>query len=230
MTANKVIERAKSLASSGQTNEAVTLLQQELTKLQQRGETDLDTAQMVEVEKTKGSLELSAGQILNGVEDYKEAVTHYLLASQALKSAQSMGNTDLEALADALNGTSECFASLGSEFEKDKYAREADEVRSTIFRQEIAQRLGDEGYKFKQEVKVPNVAQTVDFVGEKGSFFRKKRLYVWFAFDETECQHLSLSSRDIKGLKYFLLVRGNPALVIPKHGEKIIKSPEEIEP
>ncbi|MFX0116690.1 MAG: hypothetical protein ACFFB3_19235, partial [Candidatus Hodarchaeota archaeon] len=127
------------------------------------------------------------------------------------------------------NGTSECFAALGSEFERDKYAREADDVRSTIFREEIAYRMAEQGFKYKQEVKLPNVAQTVDFIAEKGFFIWKKRIYVWFAFDETECQHLSLSSRDISGDKYFLLVRGNPAMVMPRYGEKIIQSPDEIE-
>ncbi|MFQ5977232.1 MAG: hypothetical protein ACE5OZ_03745 [Candidatus Heimdallarchaeota archaeon] len=223
------IKRAKSLASNGQTSEALNVLQENLAKLQETGESDVDATQMFEVEKAKGLLELAAGDILKDNENHREAVTHYLLSAQALRSAQSMGDMYPQPLSDCLNGASECFAAMGSEFERDKYAREADDVKSAILREQIASLLGEQGFNFKQEVKLPNVAQTVDFVAEKGFFIWKKRIYVWFAFDETECQHLSLSSRDISGDKYFLLVRGNPGMVMPRYGERIIQAPDEIE-
>ena len=223
------IKKAKALASSGQTTEATNLLQEQLTKLQETAESDMDMARMYQVELAKGLLELTTGDILKNIDNHREAVTHYLLSAQALRSAKSMGDIDPKPLFDCLNGASECFAALGTEFERDKYAHEADEEKSIILRTQIAQRLGAQGFKFKQDVKLPNIAQTVDFVAEKGFFFKKKKIHVWFAFDETECEHLSLSSRDIGGNKFFLLIRGNPGLVIPKYGEKIITSPDEIQ-
>jgi hypothetical protein len=225
----KAIREAKSLASSGKATEAINLLQENLARLQETGESDADAATMFEVEKAKGLFELAAGEILRGIDNPREAVTHFLLSAQALRSAGSMGDMSPEPLYICLNGISECFAALDSEFERDKYAREADEVKSTMIREQIAQRIAEQGFKFKQDVKLPGSPQTIDFVAEKGFLFWKKQIYVWFAFDETECQHLSLSSRDISGDKYFLLVRGNPAMVVPRYGERIIKSPEEID-
>lgn len=225
----QAIKEAKSLASSGQTTEAINLLQENLAKLQETGESDLDAATVFNVEKAKGLFELAAGDILKSVDNHREAVTHFLLSAQALRSASSMGDMSPQPLYDCLNGISECFAGLDSEFERDKYAREADEVKSTMLREQIVQRIAEQGFKCKQDVKLPGSPQTIDFVAEKGFLFWKKQIYVWFAFDETECQHLSLSSRDIRGDKYFLLVRGNPAMAIPRYGERIIKSPDEID-
>ncbi|MFX0116255.1 MAG: hypothetical protein ACFFB3_17025, partial [Candidatus Hodarchaeota archaeon] len=116
------IKKAKSLASSGQTTEAINLLQETLNRLQEAGESDMDAKQMFEVEKAKGLYELAAGEILKNIENHREAVTHYLLSAQALRSARSMGDMSPQPLYECLNGASECFAALGSEFERDKYA------------------------------------------------------------------------------------------------------------
>jgi hypothetical protein len=123
------------------------------------------------------------------------------------------------------------FNRLGQQFESEKYLRKAGEIKANLLKTEIYERFQNAGYKLEENVrKVETEASPVDIMAEKGGLFKKKRIAIWFAIDESEVDTISFLTKGYTKYakdRYILLLMGQTTIPMIL-GARIISSIDDI--
>ena len=122
------------------------------------------------------------------------------------------------------------FSRLGQQFERDKYIRKAGEIKASILKKELFARFNSSGWKYEENIRaIEEEVTPVDILAEKGSF-RKKRVAIWFAMDDSEVDTISFITKGYAKYakdRYIVLLMGQPT--IPNlEGVKITSSIDDI--
>ena len=126
----------------------------------------------------------------------QEALSHLLMALTQLQTLESISKKDaIEPLFRVYRKLSGAFRRLGQQFESEKYLRQAGDIKASILKKELVTRFEDAGYKFNENIRAVETEVTpVDILAEKGGF-RKKRIAIWFAMDESEVDTISFITK-----------------------------------
>ncbi|MHA1941912.1 MAG: hypothetical protein ACW97P_09315, partial [Candidatus Hodarchaeales archaeon] len=148
----------------------------------------------------------------------QEALSHLLMALTQLTTLESISKKDaIEPLFRVYRKLSGAFKRLGQQFESEKYLRKAGDIKAAILKKELSARFRDAGYKFKEDIRAVETEVTpVDILAEKGGF-RKKRVAIWFAMDESEVDTISFITKGYAKYaktRYIVLLMGQPTVHI----------------
>ena len=146
----------------------------------------------------------------------QEALSHLLMALTQLQTLESISKKDaIEPLFRVYRKLSGAFRRLGQQFESEKYLRQAGDIKASILKKELVTRFEDAGYKFNENIRAVETEVTpVDILAEKGGF-RKKRIAIWFAMDESEVDTISFITKGYAKFakaRYIVLLMGQPTI------------------
>ena len=146
----------------------------------------------------------------------QEALSHLLMALTQLQTLESISKKDaIEPLFRVYRKLSGAFRRLGQQFESEKYLRQAGDIKASILKKELVTRFEDAGYKFNENIRaVVTEITPVDILAEKGGF-RKKRIAIWFAMDESEVDTISFITKGYAKFakaRYIVLLMGQPTI------------------
>ncbi len=223
------LKQARLLAEQGNTQKALDLLNKAYETLQENmpdpsspGEEEkYSAAKLVE-----GQIEATMGEILSENEEYHDALPHLLSALTIFRTQET--KVEPKDIISCLEKLSATFSAIGSSLESDKYLLEAVEEKSKLIRTVLKRILEDAGYKVKMDVPMHGVEGKIDVLAQKGSF-KKKSVQIWLVRDDAEVSTLSFLVKQIKGQKYFYLLKGDPASVyLPDKSMRVVTDPQDI--
>jgi hypothetical protein len=228
MDLKHALKEAKTLIIEKKTEKAAEILNNALNFIQTQPPDDLAQEErlLVEAEIQEG---IADANILSQKD--QEALSHLLMAMTQLETYESI--TDIptsDILFRIYRKLSGAFDRLGQQFESEKYLRKAGEIKASILRVELTNRLRGKGYSVLDNVRaIETEATPVDVIGEKGRF-KKTRIAVWFAMDESEVDTISFLTKGYANYaktRYILLLMGQPT--IPSiQGAQIVNSIDQI--
>jgi len=228
MDLKHALKEAKTLIIEKKTEKAAEILNNALNFIQTQPPDDLAQEErlLLEAEIQEG---IADANILSQKD--QEALSHLLMAMTQLETYESI--TDIptsDILFRIYRKLSGAFDRLGQQFESEKYLRKAGEIKASILRVELTNRLRGKGYSVLDNVRaIETEATPVDVIGEKGRF-KKTRIAVWFAMDESEVDTISFLTKGYANYaktRYILLLMGQPT--IPSiQGAQIVNSIDQI--
>ena len=229
MDLKHTLKEAKTLIVEKRVDKAGELLSGALNILQTQPPDDLSQEERLLLE---GEVQESLGDVNILQQKDQEALSHLLMAMTQLQTYAEMGHDSAnDILFRVYRKLSGCFDRLGQQFESEKYLRKAGEIKASILKVELYKRLRDSGYKIKENVRaVETEASPVDIMAEKGGLFKKSRLAIWFAMDESEVDTISYLTKGYANYakkRYILLLMGTPT-ILNLQGAKIINSIDDI--
>ncbi|NHJ01668.1 MAG: hypothetical protein EAX86_05965 [Candidatus Heimdallarchaeota archaeon] len=229
MDLKQALKEAKTLIVEKKVNKAGELLEDALNLLQTQPPEDISQEERLLLE---GEIQESLGDVKILQQKDQEALSHLLMAMTQLQTYSEMGQASADdILFRVYRKLSGCFDRLGQQFESEKYLRKAGEIKANILKVELYKRLRGSGYKITENVRaVETEASPVDIMAEKGGLFKKSRLAIWFAMDESEVDTISYLTKGYANYakkRYILLLMGTPT--IPSlQGARIINSIDEV--
>ncbi len=223
------IKEAKTLIVEKKAEEATELLTNALAFIQspeyETGEQDVKLVLEAAIQENLGD-----AKIIDQKD--QEALSHLLMALTQLQTLESISEQSaIDPLFRVYRKMSGAFNRLGQQFEAEKYLRKAGDIKGSILKKELYSRLKAAGYKFQEDVRVIETEATpVDIMAEKGGMFKKKRLAIWFAMDDSEVDTISFITRGYAKYaksRYILLLMGTPT-IMEIEGVKIVNSIDDI--
>ena len=229
MDLRQAIKEAKKLILEKNSEKAAEILNNALNSLQTQPPDDLSQTDKLTLE----------AEIQEGLGDTKilqqkdqEALSHLLMSMTQLETYESMTETSPdEILFRVYRKLSSSFDRLGQQFESEKYLRKAGEIKANILKTALYTRFKEAGFKIKENVRaIESEASPVDIMAEKGGLFKKKRIAIWFAMDESEVDTISYLTKGYAGYvkeRYILLLMGQTTIPMIL-GAKLIRSIDDI--
>ncbi len=229
MDLQQSLKEAKTLIVEKKAEQASELLNNAFNFLQSQPPDALGQEERLLLE---GEIQESLGDTRILQQKDQEALSHLLMAMTQLQTLESLSETPPhDNLFRVYRKLSGAFNRLGQQFESEKYLRNAGEIKSSILKRELYKRFKENGYKVKENVRaVETEASPVDVMAEKGGFFKKTRIAIWFAMDEAELDTISFLTKGYASYtksRYILMLMGQttiPSLL----GAHIITSIDEI--
>jgi tetratricopeptide (TPR) repeat protein len=229
MDLRQALKEAKTLILQKNSEKAAEILNNALNSLQTQPPDDLSQTDklILEAEIQEG---LGDTKILQQKD--QEALSHLLMSMTQLETYESMTETSPdEILFRVYRKLSSSFDRLGQQFESEKYLRKAGEIKANILKTALFARFKEAGFKIKENVRaIESEASPVDIMAEKGGLFKKKRIAIWFAMDESEVDTISYLTKGYAGYvkeRYILLLMGQTTIPMIL-GAKIIRSIDDI--
>ena len=188
------LKEAKTLIVEKKVERAADILNNALNALKTEPPSDLSQNELLLIE---GEIQEALGDTKSANGNDQEALSHLLMAMTQLETYESQaGITPNEQLFRVYRKLSDAFDHIGQQFEAEKYMRKAGETKSGILKNELAKQLRQAGYKITENVKaIETEASPVDIMAEKGSLFKKNRIAIWFAMDESEVDTISFITK-----------------------------------
>jgi hypothetical protein len=228
MDLNHALKEAKTLIVEKKPEKAAEILNNALNFLQTQPPDDLtqDKKLLLEAEIQEGIADTNIFS-----QKDQEALSHLLMAMTQLETYESITQTPAHDLLFRIyRKLSAAFERLGQQFESEKYLRKAGEIKASILRAELSDRLRGKGYTVLDNIRaIESEATPVDVIGEKGRF-KKTRIAVWFAMDESEVDTISFLTKGYASYakdRYILLLMGQPTIPTIE-GVKIVNSIDQI--
>ncbi len=230
MDLKHALKEAKTLIVEKKTVKAAKILNNALNIIQTQPPDDFSQEQLLLIES---EVQESLGDVEILQQKDQEALSHLLMAMTQLETLESMTSVSPdEILFRVYRKLSGSFNRLGQQFESEKYQRKAGEIKANLLKAEIFERFQNAGYKLEENVrKVESEASPVDIMAEKGGFFKKKRIAIWFAIDESEVDTISFLTKGYTSYakdRYILLLMGQTTIPMIL-GARIISSIDEIQ-
>lgn len=229
MDIKHALNEAKTLIIEKKAEQAAELLNNAYNILQSQPPDDLTQEEKILLE---GEIQESLGDTKILQQQDQEALSHLLMAMTQLQTLETMiDKPPHEVLFRVYRKLSGAFNRLGQQFESEKYLRNAGEIKAAILKTELHARFREAGYKVQENVRaVETEASPVDVMAEKGGFFSKKRVAIWFAMDEAELDTIAFLTRGYAKYakeRYVLMLMGEST--IPSlQGATIISSIDQI--
>ncbi|UCG00676.1 MAG: hypothetical protein JSW11_13780 [Candidatus Heimdallarchaeota archaeon] len=229
MDIKHALNEAKTLIIEKKAEQAAELLNNAYNILQSQPPDDLTQEEKILLE---GEIQESLGDTKILQQQDQEALSHLLMAMTQLQTLETMiDKPPHEVLFRVYRKLSGAFNRLGQQFESEKYLRNAGEIKAAILKTELHTRFREAGYKVQENVRaVETEASPVDVMAEKGGFFSKKRVAIWFAMDEAELDTIAFLTRGYAKYakeRYVLMLMGEST--IPSlQGATIISSIDQI--
>lgn len=228
MDLRQALKEAKTLILEKNNEKAAEILTNALNILQTQPPDDLSQTDALTLE---AEIQESLGDIKILQQKDQEALSHLLMSMTQLETFESMTETSPdEILFRVYRKLSSSFDRLGQQFESEKYLRKAGEIKANILKTALYARFKEAGFKIKENVRaIETEASPVDVMAEKGKF-KKKRIAVWFAMDESEVDTISYLTKGYAGYakeRYILLLMGQTTIPMIL-GAKIISSIDDI--
>ncbi len=229
MDIEHAIKEAKTLIVEKKAAEATELLTNALSFIQS-SEYESDEQEVKLVLEAAIQENLGDAKIIEQKD--QEALSHLLMALTQLQTLESISEQiAIDPLFRVYRKMSGAFNRLGQQFEAEKYLRKAGDIKGSILKKELYARLKAAKYNFQEDVRVIETEATpVDILAEKGSLFKKKRLAIWFAMDDSEVDTISFITRGYAKYaksRYILLLMGTPT-IMEIEGVKIVNSIDDI--
>jgi hypothetical protein len=224
------IKEAKTLIVEKKADKATDILTNALNIIQTQPPDDVSQTEKLIFE---AEIQESLGDIKIMQQKDQEALSHLLMSMTQLETLESITETSPDdILFRVFRKLSGSFDRLGQQFESEKYLRKAGEIKANILKTELFDRFKEAGYKFKENVReIETEASPVDIMAEKGGFFKKKRIAVWFAMDESEVDTISYLTKGYASYakdRYILLLMGQTTIPMIL-GARIVSSIDNIE-
>ncbi|MFW9853818.1 MAG: hypothetical protein ACFFFG_02065 [Candidatus Thorarchaeota archaeon] len=223
------LKEAKKLIVAKQTEQAHTILTNALAALQSQPPDTLSQTDRLLLES----------EIQEGLADTKilerqdqEALSHLVAAMTQLETLELPPTAvhPNELLFRVFRKMAGAFDRLGQQFEGEKYLRKAGEIKAYLLTAALRSRFSKAGYKVQENVRaIVSEATPVDLVAEKGGF-KKKRVAIWFAMDESEVDTISYLTKGYKKFakdRYIFLLMGT-ATIPSLSGARVVNSIEQI--
>jgi hypothetical protein len=187
------IKEAKTLIVEKKANQASELLTNALSFLNSQSPDEMEQEVRLVLES---AIQENLGDAKVIEQKDQEALSHLLMSLTQLQTLESISKKDaIEPLFRVYRKLSGAFRRLGQQFESEKYLRQAGDIKASILKKELAARFKDAGYKFNEDIRAVETEVTpVDILAEKGGF-RKKRVAIWFAMDESEVDTISFITK-----------------------------------
>ena len=223
------IKEAKTLIVEKKAEKASELLTNALTFIQAQSEEDMGGQENKLILEAGIHENLGDAKII--AQKDQEALSHLLMSLTQLQTLESTAkDSAIEPLFRVYRKMAGAFQRLGQQFENEKYLRKAGEIKANILKKELFARFSEAGYKIKEDVRaVESEVSPVDILAEKGSF-RKKRIAIWFAMDDSEVDTIAFITRGYAkyaSSRYILLLMGQTT--IPSiQGVRIVSSIDDI--
>lgn len=229
MDFESTLKKAKTLIVAKQTEEADKILTNALNTLRSQPPDTLSETDrlLLESEIQEG---LADTKILE--QQDQEALSHLVAAMTQLETLElpSTAVRPHELLFRVFHKMAGAFDRLGQQFEGEKYLRKAGEIKATLLTAALRAKFSAAGYKVKENFRaISTEATPVDLVAEKGGF-RKKRVAIWFAMDETEVETISFLTKGYSKFtkaRYIFLLTGT-AIIPSLSGARVVNSIEQI--
>lgn len=230
MDLRQALKEAKKLILEKNSEKAAEILNNALNILQTQPPDDLSQTDKLTIE---AEIQESLGDLKILQQKDQEALSHLLMSMTQLETYESMTETSPdEILFRVYRKLSGSFDRLGQQFESEKYLRKAGEIKANILKTALFARLKEAGFKIKENVRaIESEASPVDVMAEKGGLFKKKRIAIWFAMDESEVDTISYLTKGYAGYakeRYILLLMGQTTIPMIL-GAKIISSIDDIQ-
>ncbi|MHA2176025.1 MAG: hypothetical protein ACXABI_14440 [Candidatus Hodarchaeales archaeon] len=213
MDLEHAIKEAKTLIVERKADQASELLTNALTFLNSQPPDEMEQGIRLVLES---AIQENLGDTKIIEQKDQEALSHLLMALTQLTTLESISKKDaIEPLFRVYRKLSGAFKRLGQQFESEKYLRKAGDIKAAILKKELSARFRDAGYKFKEDIRAVETEVTpVDILAEKGGF-RKKRVAIWFAMDESEVDTISFITKGYAKYaktRYIVLLMGQPTI------------------
>ncbi len=230
MDLRQALKEAKKLILEKDSEKAAEILNNALNSLQTQSPDDLSQTDKLTIE---AEIQESLGDLKILQQKDQEALSHLLMSMTQLETFESMTKTSPdEILFRVYRKLSSSFDRLGQQFESEKYLRKAGEIKANILKTALFARLKEAGFKINENVRaIESEASPVDVMAEKGGLFKKKRIAIWFAMDESEVDTISYLTKGYAGYtkeRYILLLMGQTTIPMIL-GAKIISSIDDID-
>jgi hypothetical protein len=228
MDIEHALKEAKTLIVEKKSQQATEILTNALEYIQSQPEGELEQSVKLILES---AIQENLGDAKIIDQKDQEALSHLLMAMTQLQTLESISEQDaIDPLFRVYRKMSGAFSRLGQNFERDKYLRKAGEIKASILKKELFSRFNSSGWKHQEDVRVIQEEVTpVDILAEKGGF-RKKRIAIWFAMDDSEVDTISFITKGYAKYakdRYIVLLMGTPT--IPNiDGTRIISSIDDI--
>ncbi len=224
------IKEAKTLIVEKKTDKATEILTNALNMLQTQPPNDISQTEKLMFE---AEIQESLGDIKIIQQKDQEALSHLLMSMTQLETLESLTEASPDdILFRVFRKLSGSFNRLGQQFESEKYLRKAGEIKANILKTELYERFKEAGYKVKENVReIETEASPVDIMAEKGGLFKKKRIAIWFAMDESEVDTISYLTKGYANYakdRYILLLMGQTTIPMIL-GARIVNSIDSIE-
>ncbi|MHA1976689.1 MAG: hypothetical protein ACW98I_07330 [Candidatus Hodarchaeales archaeon] len=229
MDIEHTIKEAKTLIVEKRAEEATELLTNALAFIQS---SEYETTEQDVKLVLEAAIQENLGDAKIIDQKDQEALSHLLMALTQLQTLESVSEQSaIDPLFRVYRKMAGAFNRLGQQFESEKYLRKAGDIKGSILKKELYARLKAKGYSFQEDVRViESEASPVDILAEKGSLFKKKRIAIWFAMDDSEIDTISFITRGYAKYaksRYILLLMGQTT--IPNlDGVRIISSIDDI--
>ncbi|MHA2304028.1 MAG: hypothetical protein ACXACU_01460, partial [Candidatus Hodarchaeales archaeon] len=221
---------AKTLIVEKKIDKATEILNNALNVLQTQPPDDLSQEERLHIES---EVQEGLGDVKILQQNDQDALSHLLMSMTQLETLESMTSIPpYDILFRVYRKLSGSFDRLGQQFESEKYLRKAGEIKANILKKELSERIRKAGYKIEENVrKIDTEASPVDIMAEKGGFFKKKRIAIWFAMDESEVDTISFLTKGYANYakdRYILLLMGQTTIPMIL-GARIISSIDDIQ-
>lgn len=229
MDIEHAIKEAKTLIVEKKAEQATELLTNALTFIQS---SEYETVEQEVKLVLEAAIQENLGDANIIEQKDTEALSHLLMALTQLQTLESFSEQSaIEPLFRVYRKMSGAFNRLGQQFESEKYLRKAGDIKASILKKELFARLKAAKYNFQEDVRViESEASPVDILAEKGSLFRKNRIAIWFAMDDSEVDTISFITRGYAKYaksRYIVLLMGQ-ATIPNLDGVRIISSIDDI--
>ncbi|MHA1969506.1 MAG: hypothetical protein ACW964_17125 [Candidatus Hodarchaeales archaeon] len=230
MDLKHTLKEAKTLIVEKKIDKATEILNNALNVLQTQPPDDLSQEEKLHIES---EVQESLGDVKILQQNDQEALSHLLMSMTQLETLESMTSVPPDdILFRVYRKVSGSFDRLGQQFESEKYLRKAGEIKANILKKELSERIRKAGYKIEENVrKIDTEASPVDIMAEKGGFFKKKRIAIWFAMDESEVDTISFLTKGYANYakdRYIILLMGQTTIPMIL-GARIISSIDDIQ-
>ncbi|MHA2073514.1 MAG: hypothetical protein ACW97X_02755 [Candidatus Hodarchaeales archaeon] len=230
MDLKHTLKEAKTLIVEKKIDKATEILNNALNVLQTQPPDDLSQEEKLHIES---EVQESLGDVKILQQNDQEALSHLLMSMTQLETLESMTSVPPDdILFRVYRKLSGSFDRLGQQFESEKYLRKAGEIKANILKKELSERIRKAGYKIEENVrKIDTEASPVDIMAEKGGFFKKKRIAIWFAMDESEVDTISFLTKGYANYakdRYIILLMGQTTIPMIL-GARIISSIDDIQ-
>ncbi|MFX0084038.1 MAG: hypothetical protein ACFFAU_00055 [Candidatus Hodarchaeota archaeon] len=224
------IKEAKTLIVEKKADKATEILNNALNILQTQPPDDISQTDKLMFE---AEIQESLGDIKIIQQKDQEALSHLLMSMTQLETLESLTETSPDdILFRVFRKLSGSFNRLGQQFESEKYLRKAGEIKANILKTELYERFREAGYKVKENAReIETEASPVDIMAEKKGLFKKKRIAIWFAMDESEVDTISYLTKGYASYakdRYILLLMGQTTIPMIL-GARIVNSIDNIE-
>lgn len=220
----KVLKEARTLIVEKQYDKAegiLTKLLDELNNLQP------DEQSKVENLIVMGAAQEGLADVLLSRSKHQEALGHLVQAMTQLETMEEQKQEEI--LVRIYTKLGFCFEKLGQSFESEKYQRKAGELKSSVIKDEITTKFSEMGFKVTRDAKpIAEEATPIDILLEKGGFFSKKRIAVWFVIDESEVHLLPIKGYKSYAKKRFIYVLSEQPTIMKAQEARVINKIEQI--